>query len=323
MNVNEISSSPYFNVAGIAVVGGLTLATVVPNNTWLGGQLANHALLVMLFFLVSGFIGFIWRNNAIILFNFMACIVVCSFLKEHQPSNQQALYAVPLEQPTVRVANLTMQKNSDLPLLQQYLEQDEVDFLSLQVAPNIDFPTTALDQLKSQLPYCRIIDNENQTRTLVFSSYEMESLDTFRYQGNQSISFVGTLYMHESEAVPFISTNIPAEDYERPEAQQHWAQLSQYMSNRSKKTINPTAKQAHLTALRPAVKALRHAKNLSHSSEYRPKFPQSEHLFYAENLICKQVEDLLGCGAVATYQFVGQERNSTALRGQLRGGASL
>ena len=322
MNFSEISSSPYFNLAGVVVVGGLTLATIMPTETWVSGQLSTHALSVMLFFLVSGFIGFVWRNNAIILFNFMACIVVCSFLKEQQPNQQQALNTATIEQPTVRVANLTVQQNSDVQLLQQYLEEDNVDFLSLQVAPNIDFPTAALDQLKSKLPYCRIIDTDDHTRTLVFSSYEMESLDTFRYQGNQSISFVGTLHMNESAAVPFISTNIPAADYERPEAQKHWAQLSQYMHSNDEE-LTRTTQQVHLTAWRPAVKALCHAKNLSHSSEYRPKFSQSENLFYAENLICKQVEDLLGRGAIATYQFVGQPSSCTPYVGHLRGAAAL
>lgn len=322
MTFNKISSTPYFNVAGIVVVGGLTLGTIVPTNTWVNELLNNHALLVMLFFLASGFIGFVLRNNAIILFNFMACIVLCSFLKEQQPSDRHALLEMPVvEEATVRIANLTLDKNSDLMVLQQHLEQANIDFLSLQIAPTVDLPTATLDQLKARLPYYRIIDTENDARTLVFSSYEMESLDTFHYRGNQSISFVGTLSMNQEKAVPFISTNIPAADYKRPEAQQHWVQLSQFMTRRYEEPSTTTSKNVHLTAWQPAVNALCYAKGFSALSEYSPKFPQAERLFYAENLVCKEVEDLLGgCGAVATYQII--DKTNPNYIGRVRG-ASL
>lgn len=321
MNFNKISSTPYFNVAGILVVGGLTLGTILPTNTWLSEELANNALLVMMFFLLSGFVGFVWRKNAVILFNFMACIVVCSFLKDQQPTSTQAW--IPQEQPVVRVANLTLRHNSDLIVLQQRLEETGVDFLSLQVAPNVDFPVSTLEDLKKRLPYYRIIATENDNRTLVFSNYEMESLDTFHYRGNHSISFVGTLDMPQDGAVPFISTNIPTADYERPEAQQHWRQLSQYMTHRYETEPTMTSSKAHLTSWQPAVQALRSAQKLSINSEYRLEFHPTEHLFYAENLICKQVEDLLeGYGAVATYQFVGESSHNNTI-GAVRGASSL
>lgn len=324
MNFNKISSTPYFNIAGVLVVGGLTLATIIPTNTWLSEQLTNHALLVMLFFLISGFVGFVWRKNTVILFNFMACIVLCSFLKEQQPNSAQAW--IPEEQPTVRVANLTLRQDEDIIALQSHLEDQEVDFLSINVASTVEFPSNILENLKTRLPYYKIINTQKKNRTLVFSSYEMQSLDTFHYTGNGSISFVGTLTMNNREAVPFISTNIPVADYELPEAQKHWTQLSEYMTHRYEKEPAITSNNVHLTAWQPAIQALRSAKKLSFKSEYRLKFQQTEHLFYAENLICKQVEDLLeGYGAVATYEFVGQSSsdNNNGFAGTLRGGASL
>ena len=130
--------------------------------------------------------------------------------------------------------------------------------------------------------------------------------------------------MNKEKAVPFISTNIPVADYELPEAQQHWIQLSQYMTHRYETDPTMTSRNVHLTAWQPAVQALRSAKILSIKSEHRPKLNQGEHLFYAENLICRQVENLLeGYGAVATYEFVGRSSSNNNLTGTLRGGASL
>ncbi|MGH1335560.1 MAG: hypothetical protein ACRBFS_05475 [Aureispira sp.] len=322
MSFNKISSTPYFHVAGILVVGGLTLGTIIPTNTWFSELLSSHALLIMLFFLISGFIGFAWRKNTVILFNFIACIAVCSFLKEQQPTttNQAGLSE---KEPTVRVASLTLRQNSDLVVLQEHLGDRGVDFLSLNVAPAVDFPAAVLENLKERLPYYQVIHTEKENSTFVFSSYEMESLDTFHYTRNHSISFVGTLSMSKGKAVPFISTNIPVADYELPEAQQHWVELSQYMTHRYEIDPTMTSKNAHLTTWQPAVQALCSAKDLSVKSEYRLGLQQPEHLFYAENLICKQVEDLLeGYGAVATYEFVGVSSTKNNFKGALRGGGA-
>lgn len=86
MKLSNISSSPLFYVTGVVVVGGLTLGTVVPTDTDLHHYLADNALLVMVFFLITGFLGLAVRQNTVILFNFLACIVVCSFLKDKAPA---------------------------------------------------------------------------------------------------------------------------------------------------------------------------------------------------------------------------------------------
>lgn len=304
MNVDKISSTRSFNAVGILVVGGLTLGTIIPTNSWLNEFLASHALLIMLFFLISGFMGLIWRKNTVILFNFMACIAVCSFLKEQDISTTAEAWHPPT-QPTVRVANLNLRQSDDLVVLQQRLADSGVDFLSLNIATTIEFPAQTLELLKKRLPYYKIINTKEENRTLVFSSYKIEALDTFHYTGNKSISIVGTLTMQENQIVPFISTNIPVKDYELPEAQQHWTHLSQYMTKQYSQT-QVSSNSVHLTAWEPAIQALCSAQKVADKSEYRPMFLQPAHLFYAENLICKQVENLLeGHGAVATYEFVG------------------
>lgn len=326
MNVDKISSTNYFNAVGVLVVGGLTLGTITPTDTWFNELLASHALLIMLFFLISGFIGLIWRKNTVILFNFMACIAVCSFLKKQETSTTTAEAWHPPIQPTVRVANLNLRQSDDLIVLQQRMEDLGVDFLSLNVAPTIEFPTQVLDLLKKRLPYYKIINTKEENRTLVFSSYKIEALDTFHYTGNQSISVVGTLAMQESQTIPFISTNIPVKDYKLPEAQKHWAELSQYMTKHHGKTQTASSyNNAQLTAWEPAIQAWCSTPNTSDKSAYKSKFSQPEHLFYAENLICKQVEDLLeGHGAVATYEFVGaSSSNKPNFSVTFRGKAAL
>ncbi|MFK7796479.1 MAG: hypothetical protein AB8E82_03420 [Aureispira sp.] len=325
MNFDKISSTRSFNAVGVLVVGGLTLGTIIPANLWFNEYLASHALLVMLFFLISGFMGLIWRKNTVILFNFMACIAVCSFLKEQGISTTAEVWHRPT-QPTVRVANLNLRESDDLMVLQQRLADSRVDFLSLNIAPTIEFPTQTLELLKKRLPYYKIINTKEENRTLVFSNYKIEALDTFHYTGNKSISIVGTLAMQENQMVPFISTNIPVKDYELPEAQQHWTNLSQYMTRQHSQVSTASSyNNVHLTAWEPAIQALCSAKNVSDQSEYSPMFLQPEYLFYAENLICKQVEDLLeGHGAVATYEFVETSfSRKPNFSETLRGGAAL
>lgn len=322
MNFDKISSMRYFNAVGVFVVGGLTLGTIIPANTWFNQFLASNALLVMLFFLISGFVGLIWRKNAVILFNFMACIAICSFLKEQDVATTAEAWHPPT-QLTVRVANLNLRQSDDLMVLQQRLENSGVDFLSLNIAPTIEFPHQTLELLKERLPYYKIINTKEENRTLVFSSYKIEALDTFHYIGNKSVSIVGTLAMQENQVVPFISTNIPVKDYELPEAQQHWTNLTQHMTEQHGEAF--TSSNVHLAAWEPAIQALYSAQNMSDQSEYRPKSLQTEHLFYAQNLICKQVEGVLeGHGAVATYEFVGTATsNRPNFSETLRGGAAL
>lgn len=84
MKLSNISASPLFYIAGVVVVGGLTLGTIMPSDTTLHHYLANHALGVMVFFLLTGFLGLVVRQNTVILFNFLACIAICSFLKEQK-----------------------------------------------------------------------------------------------------------------------------------------------------------------------------------------------------------------------------------------------
>lgn len=322
MNFNKITSTTYFNVVGLLVVGGLTIGTIIPTNTWLGELLTSYALLVMLFFLISGFIGFIWRKNTVILFNFLACIAVCSFLKKQDSTVTQAWFQ---EEATVNVANLNLYETSDLIVLEQHLEDIAIDFLSLHVASTVDLPISILENFKKRLPYHKIINIDKENRTLVFSNYQMKNLDTFHYIGNQSVSLVGTLSMTEEKAIPFISTNIPIVDYELPKAQKHWIKLSQYMANRYELDPSAATNNVYLTTWQPVVDAFHNTKSLPvKKTEYSLDVQQAERLFYAENLICKQVENLLdGQGAVAMYKFVGNSSSNDAFTGSLRGGATL
>lgn len=100
MKLSNISSSPVFYLTGFVVVGGLTVATVLPTDTTIHHYLADHAFWVMSFFLVSGFLGFIARQNTVILFNFLACIAVCSFMKQ-QSQTLPITEKAPLVQPDV------------------------------------------------------------------------------------------------------------------------------------------------------------------------------------------------------------------------------
>lgn len=100
MKLSNISSTPIFYLAGVIIVGGLTLATVLPTDTTLHHYLAEHAFWVMSFFLISGFLGFAIRQNTVILFNFLACIAICSFLKQqNQPLPISEKAPLPLSQP--------------------------------------------------------------------------------------------------------------------------------------------------------------------------------------------------------------------------------
>ena len=99
MKFSNIGRSPLSQLAGGVVIGGLTLATVVPTDTTLHHYLANHASILLGAFLTIGFLGLVARQNTVILFNFLACIVLCSFLKQ-----QTATATVPLTvQPAVEI----------------------------------------------------------------------------------------------------------------------------------------------------------------------------------------------------------------------------
>lgn len=117
MRLSSISSSPLFYLAGVVIVGGLTLGTVLPTDTTIHRYLADHAVWVMFFFLISGFIGLVVRQNTVILMNFLACIAICSFLKQQNqilPITEQS--TTPLmtpANPTVSRAILTNHQSTE------------------------------------------------------------------------------------------------------------------------------------------------------------------------------------------------------------------
>lgn len=105
MKLSSISSSPLFYLAGVVIVGGLTLGTVLPTDTTVHHYLASHAIWVMVFFLISGFWGLAIRQNTVILVNFLACIAICSFLKQQ---NQICPITEQLTTPLMTPANRTI-----------------------------------------------------------------------------------------------------------------------------------------------------------------------------------------------------------------------
>jgi len=303
MKLKNFIKTQHVSLLWLSLVVMLTLGIVVPVDLTVCHFLAGHAITVMLLFLGTGFIGFFLRNNMIIFPSFLACIVLCAFIKESL--TQEFTYSKSTDDIEVRVAHLVLDNEENLAAFGQSFTGLEADFLSIQTPIE---PTLELDLIKAligKMPYWNKTVCNNNTALFVFSSYELKKLDTIYCKKNHRLSLVGTMFIDSThDQISFLSTKVPVGQGIDQEAARHLERLSEYIHTNFEDKPLLTLSGTKLASWTPEVQDFKEAHRFNDSKMDLELISRDEHIFYSKDLVCTGFAEILdGNGILATYQF--------------------
>lgn len=286
-----------------SLVALLTLGVVTPVDMTFSHFLSSHAITIMLLFLGTGFVGFVFRNNSIIFPSFLACIVLCTFIKESL--TQEFTYSKSTDDVEVRVAHLVLDNEESIAAFGQSFTGLETDFLSIQTPIEPTLELQLMKELSKKMPYWNKTICNNNTAMFVFSSYELIDLDTIYSKGNQTVSLVGTMFIDSThDPISFLSTKVPAGQGIDAEAENHLEELSQYIRTNFQDKPLLTLSGTKLVSWTPEVQDFKNAHRFNDSKIDLELSTRDEHIFYSKDLLCTGVTEILdGNGILATYQF--------------------
>lgn len=286
-----------------SLVALLTLGVVVPIDMTASHFLSGHAISIMLLFLGTGFVGFVLRNNTIIFPSFLACIVLCTFIKESL--TQEFSYSTPIDDIEIRVAHLVLDDQESIAAFGQSFIGLETDFLSIQTPIEPTLELQLMDELSKKMPYWNKTICNNNTAMFVFSSYELKDLDTIYCNGNQTVSLVGTMFIDSThDEVSFLSTKVPVGQGTDQETERHLEELSEYINTNFQDRPLLTLSGTKLASWTPEVQDFKNAHRFNNSKIDLELTARDEHIFYSKDLVCTGVVGILnGNGILATYQF--------------------
>lgn len=309
MEIKNLNKPHWITNLWLLLVASLTVMVVVPTNTIFGHFLSTHATGMMFAFLGVGFVGFVFRNNWLIFSNFLACIVLCSFIKES--STQQLSNGSPIEDVQIRVAHFVLENEQEVERFGDSFSDLNANFVSIQTPVESAVAQKLTKKLSHKMPYSRKTVCNNGIKLLVFSKYELRDFGTLYYQGNNTVSLVGSMFIDSlHKEISFLSTRLPVDKEFRKETEQHLAELSRYIDQNSQNKPLLTLSSMRLTSWSPAVQDLSNTNELN--DEVNVDFSnQEEHIFYSKDLLCIGFDKVLGGnGVIGTYQFSDAESNN-------------
>lgn len=302
MKITKLSMSHVPTYLGVLLVAGLTLGVVVPLDTPIHHLLSAYAVQMMFTLLVMGILGFIIRNNTMILTNFLACIVLCSFLKTAH--NESFTYSIPTDDVAIKVAHFVLDDEQSIANFERDIQKLNVDFLSIQTPIQPTIEATLTEELKTDLPYWQKVVCNNDITMLVFSAYELRNIDTLCNDNDNTVSLAGTMFidsMHKE--ISFLSTRVPIGGEMHVGAKRQLASLSTYINANYQNKPLLTLSGSKLVAWSSEVQAFKTAHRLN-DSRMDIGFSDNEHIFYSKDLVCTNFNEVFnGDGIMATYQF--------------------
>lgn len=303
MKLKNFIKTQNVNLLWFSLVAILTLGVVAPVDMTASHLLSSHAVTIMLLFLGTGFVGFVLRKNTIIFPSFLACIVLCTFIKESL--TQEFTYSKSTDDIEVRVAHLVLDDEESIAAFGQSFTGLETDFLSIQTPIEPTLELQLMKELSKKMPYWNKTICNNNTAMFVFSSYELIDLDTIYNNGNQTVSLVGTMFIDSThDQISFLSTKVPGGQGMNEETERHLERLSQYITNNFQDKPLLTLSGTKLASWTPEVQDFKKTHRFNDSKIDLELSVRDEHIFYSKNLVCTGVTKILdGNGILATYQF--------------------
>ena len=302
MKITKLSMSQVPTYTGVLLVAGLTLGVVAPFDTPIHHFLSAYAVQIMFSFLIVGVLGFILRNNTMILSNFLACIVLCSFLKTAH--NEAFTYSIPTDDVAIKVAHFVLENEESITNFERDVQKLDVDLLSIQTPIKPTLETKLTKELQEALPYSQKVVCNNNITMFVFSAYELRNIDTLCNDNDNTLSLAGTIFidsMHKE--ISFLSTRVPVGGEMHMGAKKQLASLSTYISANYKNKPFLALSGSKLVTWSSEVQAFKTAHRLN-DSRMDIGFSDNEHIFYSKDLVCTNFHEVFdGDGIMATYQF--------------------
>ncbi|MDC0230574.1 hypothetical protein OAK19_01275 [Aureispira] len=266
--------------------------------------LSQHAFILMALLLFCGFCGYLFRANSVILINFLACITLCSFLKQSQYNR-----FIPLtveEEIKVRVAHVVLDDEQSISRFGRGWQLLNADFVSIQANIQPSQENQMIKRLTKRLPYWKKTMFNDDVSMFVFSAYELRELDTLTSSYNKNFSLVGKVFIDSLHSeISFLSTRMPLVEYKENEIKNHLADLSDYIKNNCDGNHLLALSASQLSSWAPEVRAFKALHMLQDSQSNNKISAKREHIFYSKKLICSEYSEIYnGNGIIATYQLM-------------------
>lgn len=309
MEVVHSKKKQGISLVSFIIAAVLTLGLILSKDISYSLFLSSYAMELMLLLLLFGFLGFIYRKNAIIFINFFACILLCSFLKDSEFKNIASTTST--TEVDIKVTHVVLDNKESILNFSKKINYIETDFLSIQtlIEPTLEEELTK--NLSQIMPYWQKTICNNNTTLFVFSTYELRNLDTLYCHYNKTVSLVGAMFIDANhKEISFLSTQVPIDRHKISSAKKHLASLSNYIEKNCQDKPLLTLNGTQINSWKSEIDAFRRVHKLSDSRTDGDFLPKDEHIFYSKGLICTNfVEILDGDGVEATYQF--KKNNST------------
>lgn len=251
----------------------LTLGVLIPQQSVFNIGLGTYAQPLMLGCLATGLLAFVWRNNQIIITSFMACIVLCTFLKDQGQAALAVNQLTSSDYGRLSVAHLILNTPESIQDFEAMHQQLDVNFISIQTGLNEVVQEKLVDTLAAEWPFWEKRSYGNGQHVFIFSSYALSNVDTIYNQLEQQMRLRGTIHLDdERQIISFL--NIP----QTPSVDKHFHVVGRNLSPQTKHQV------AHITPHKTSK--------------------LKEQMLYSKDLVCVGSNKILnGSGILATYQL--------------------
>ncbi len=307
MNNASKSSTPLLHIFGFLLSCFITVAVVLPVDNSILRLFSANAIPVLFIFLALGVVGFVVRNDAMVLINSLACMAICMHVKD--TSNTVFSYHTKTSDSlSVSVAHFVVEGGGDMEDLRTYLLDSKADLVSIQVPVEKVSEELFLSDFKGGFSHQHKTICGDSLAIVVLASNRIANLDTLCY--DNTISLVGSIFVPRlKKDIAFLSTHVPSSTSKIAEKQ--LAMLSSYIQDNLSQKPLLALSGSELSSWMPELKSFRRVNSL-HDSRIDINWSGSDkHVFYSEDLVCTSFKTICnGTGVLATYQLKPEISNT-------------
>lgn len=263
-----------------------------------GSLLIQYSTSLMVLFLATGFIGFYYRINPLIFFNFSACIVLCSVLRT-LPS-QEGFSNSPASS-DITVAHFVLEDSQSLADFVRYQPSVKADFMSIQTASNNPIAEQLSTSLEHQYPFRKVSSYNKGFNLYVFSAFQLKNLDTIIDPIDNSISIFGSIFLDSSfQEISFLSSPLLGEKASKRTLNL----LSNFSQEKLKGQPFLTLSNAQMVSNRKDFERLQSIHSLKDSQPTHDQAITNGRIFYSKDLVCTKFQkSCQGNCVIASYRI--------------------
>lgn len=277
-------------------------------------QVSAYTLFIMLFFLLTGLIAFVYNKSRLMMVSLLCCCALNLHLKES--SNKNLRLATETAEPALRISHISLgSTETDYDSVINYLLQIDADFLSFQeLTP--DWNAHLIARLSSTFNYVQTLTRIDQYGMGFFSKLPFQKLDTVYF--DQIPNLAGTIRLDDNSICNIISCQVvpPVNQLAFTSINKHFNLISNYIDSLEGSSI--VLGDFHLPPWSAEVQNFRlachlqdgrrdiHQRNIDGSLSL-PRIPV-EHILYTGDFECTSFSEIGNSqvgriGITGTYQL--------------------